>query len=256
MKMHEKEWKSKLDACAQAMNPETAKKEATLAQIRCSALQKELLYRPGWMEIIKVQLLSVSVNDWLLQGLFLLLLLLAEGVLAGRAHIWGWKIFPVLSVCTAFGAVGIVCELSRHVSCRMAELEQSCYLNLSQLWLMRVCCISGLDVLFVTGLGMVRASRYGFGWFSFAVYVLTPFFLANAAMLSAFTMSRNNNKFGCAAVALASAAVFCAEAFCSWLYEAMWLPVWMFLLASAVLSWGAQMKEIMRKMEGEGLCWN
>lgn len=256
MKMHGKEWKIRLEACAQDMEPAPEKKEAALAQIRLEAQQKELRYRPGWVEILKVQVLSVPASVWLWQGMFLLLLPFAEWYFGSRTKIRGWEIFPVLSVCMAFGAVVFVSELSRHVSSRMAELEQSCYFNLSQLWLMRVCCISGVDVLFVTALGIGSAQRYSVSWFAFAVYVLTPFFLANAAMFSFFTMSRNHNRFGCAAVVLASAAVFGMQAFCKWIYEAVWLPVWIFLLAAAVLFCAAQVTEIGKRMEGEGLCWS
>lgn len=246
----------KLGADVQKMDIDPERKRKTLDKIAQEARGKKIRYRPGWRGIIKVQLLSVPVSAWLLEASFLLLLPFAEGWLRKRTGVSGREAFPVLSVCTALGAAVFVDELSRHFSCRMAELEQSCYLNLSQLWLMRVCCISGLDVLAVAALGLDRAAYYGFDWFSFSVYMLTPFFLTNAALLAFFTLARNGNKIGCSLVALAAAAGLCAGFFCRWIYETIWLPVWIFLLTVALLLCAAQVKGIGKKMEEEGLCWN
>lgn len=251
-----RDWKKELGICAQNTDIDPARKKAALDKIALQAEKKKIQYRPGWPEVWKVQLFSVSGSTWLLQGVFLLLVPLAESFLRKKADIRGWEIFPLLSVCMALGAVVFVNELSGHFSCKMAELEQSCYLSLSQLWLMRVCCISGVDVLLVFALGIGRAQHYGYGWFGFSVYVLTPFFLSNAALLAFFSLGRNRKRAGQVGIVALASGFLLAEFFCNWIYEKIWLPVWILLLMTAVLLCAAQVYEIESKMEGEGLCWN
>lgn len=248
--------KKGLGACAQDMDIDPERKKAALDRIAQRAQKRSIQYRPGWLEMWKVQLLSISGSAWVLQGLFLLLVPFAESFLRRKAYIRGWEVFPLLSVCAALGAVVLVIELSGHFSFKMAELEQSCYLSLSQLWLMRVCCISGVDVLLFLALGIGRAQHYGFGWFAFSIYVLTPFFLANAALFAFFTLGRDRKRAGQTGIIALSVAFLGAEFFCGWIYEKIWLPVWILLLMAAMLLCAVQVHEIGRKMEGEGLCWN
>lgn len=250
-------WRDELRAEARKMRIDPQRKMEALDRVARRTCGREPRYRPGWRELVKLQLLSVPVSAWLLQTFFLLLPVLAEGCLRKRMGISGWEIFPALSVCMALGAAVLVNELSRHFSFRMAELEQSCYLSLSQLWLMRACCVSGLDVLAVTALGIGRAQNYGFGWFAFAVYVLTPFFVTNAALLAFFAPGRR--KSGAAVICFIAPALLsglCTGFWGRWIYEAIWLPVWLFLLALALAVCAAGAKGMGKKMEEEGLCWN
>lgn len=250
------DWKKELDRCAQAMEIDPAKKNMALDRISKQAERAQLRYRPGWLQIVRTQLLCVPGSVWILQGLLLALLPFAESFLRQKAGVEGWRIFPPLSLCMALFALVFVNELSRHFSCKMSELEQSCYLNLSQLWLMRVCCISGVDVLWVFLLGIGRAQYYGFGWFAFSVYALTPFFLANAALLAFFTLGRGGRRAGQIGILGLLGAFMWTEFSVSSIYEKIWLPLWVFLLVTAVLMCAAQICEIGRKMEDEGLCWS
>lgn len=251
-----RELKKELGICAQHMEIDPARKKAAFDRIAQHAQKKKIQYRPGQLAVWKAQLFLVPGSFWILQGLFLLLVPCAESFLRGKMGVQGWEIFPLLSICTAFGAVVFVNELAGRFSCKMAELEQSCYLSLSQLWLTRVCCISGADVLLVLALGIGRAQHYGFGWFAFSVYVLTPFFLANAALLAFFTLGRERKRAGQAGVVALAAAFLWAEFFAGWIYEMVWLPLWIVLFVTALLLCAMQAQEIGRKMEGEGLCWN
>lgn len=256
MRALKRELKKELDVCAQRMEIDPAGKKAALERIAQQAGRKKLRYRPGPLAIWKAQLLSVPQGAWILQGVFLLLIPCAEQFLREKTQVQGWEIFPFLSVCMAVGAAALINGLSGHFSCKMAELEQSCYLNLSQLWLMRACCVCGVDVLWIFLLGAGRAQYYGFGWFAFSVYVLTPFFLANAALLAFFTLGRERKRAGQVGIAALAAAFLWVECFGGWLYETVWLPLWIALFVTAFLLCAMQVQEIGRKMEGEGLCWN
>lgn len=249
-------WKEKLKVCAQDMVPDAGRRKAALDQIADRAQKKEILYRPGWMDIWKIQLASVSKSIWTMQALFFLLLPLAEGFLREMAGIYGWKIFSPLSICMALGSAVLVRELAGHSSYKTAEVEQSCYLNLSQLWLLRACCISAVDVLAVLALSIRCAKHSGYGPLAFAVYVLTPFFLTNAALLALFSLNRSGKKLKCAGILLLAGFALWAEFFCGWIYEKAWLPVWIALLAISALLSAGQMLGIGKKMEGEALCWN
>lgn len=250
------DWKKELGRCAQTMEIDPAKKNAALDRIAQHAGEKTVRYRPGWAQIASVQLLCIPGSVWVIQGMFLALIPLAEGFLRERAGVGGWRIFPPLSLCMALSALVSVNELSRHFSCKMSELEQSCYLNLSQLWLMRVCCISGADVLWVFLAGCRNAQYYGFGRFAFSVYVLTPFFLSNAALLAFFTLGRSQKRAGQIGILGLSGAFLWAEFFYDGIYERIWLPLWILLLVTAALLCAVQVCEIGKKMEVGDLCLN
>ena len=256
MKKTERDIRERLQKCAGQIRIDEGKKKTALGLIARIAEQKEIRHRPGWREILSVQLLSVPMSAWFWQAMFFALLPLAEELMRKKGPVYGYRIFPTLSVCMATGSVVFVNELSRHFSCKMAELEQSCFLNLSQLWLVRVCCISVVDALFVIGLGMGKAQHYGFGAFSFAVYALTPFFLANAMLLFFLSLGRNRNRIGQAGLAVLAALGLAAECLCGRIYERVWLPVWVAVFVAALLLYAGQIREIRKKMEEESLCWS
>lgn len=245
-----------MNGCARQMEIDPEKKEGALCCIAQAAARKEVHYRPDWIGILKLQFSFLPAGAWCLQILFLAGLFAAEGFMRTKAQADGRTVFPVLSVCMSFGAMATVNELSRHFSCKVAEIEQSCYLNLSQLWLMRTCILNGLDVLAAILFGIMREQDYGFGWFSFSVYVLTPFFVTNAGLLVLVTAGRERGRGRWFPAAVLAGAGLWVQAFCPYIYEKMWLPVWIFILTVSILVCMGQMRTIGKKMEGEGLCWN
>lgn len=252
----EMEWKKKFTGCAEQMKIDPVKKERALYGISQAACAGSLQYRPTVSDMIKVQFSCIPGSIWAFQLLFLALLPFAEYWLQNRLELEGWQIFSSLSVWAAAGSLVFVSELARHFSCKMAELEQTCYLNLSQLWLLRACCISGLDILVIAAFGGWRAESYGFGWFSFTVYVLTPFFASNVILIFLFTKGRRGGRAVWFWAALLAGLGFWIQAECSWIYEAAWLPVWLLLLTAAIALWTIELRAFCRKMEGEGLCLN
>lgn len=252
----EMEWKEKFVNCAKQMSIDPAKREQALYQISQAGRARKVQYCPPILEIVKMQFFCVPKSVWIFQFLFLALLPVSESLLQKHFGLKGWQIFPALSVWMAVGSVILVSELGRHFSCHMAELEQTCYLNLSQLWLLRTCCVSGVDIVTVAVFCGCRARAYGFGWFSFTVYVLTPFFAANVLLLLIFTAGRNNVQAAWFWTAFLAGSGLWLQMKCSRIYEAGWLPVWLFLLTAMIALWGIQLRTFCRKMEGEGLCLN
>lgn len=252
----EMEWKERFAECAERMKPDPAKKEQTLYRISQAGHISRMRYCPKIPEIIKMQFSCAPGGVWGLQLLFFALLPMGERLLQNHFKLEGWQIFPALSVWMAVGSVILISELGRHFSCHMAELEQTCYLNLSQLWLLRACCISGIDAAVVIAFCGCRANTYGFGWFPFAVYVLTPFFAANVILLLLFTAGRRESRAIRFWAVLLAAGGFWVQMECRWIYDAGWLPVWLFLLTAMIALWGMELHMFCRKMEGEGLCLN
>lgn len=124
------------------------RKAAALQAIRLEAGRKKVSCRPSLPEIFRNELSLISVNYWYLQAV-----LLCVGIwLSGRADsLYGPEsllteagispemfLLPVLSALLALTGITGFGELAKCFSCRMAELEQSCYLNLRQLMMVRM----------------------------------------------------------------------------------------------------------------------
>lgn len=258
LKKGEAFWKDSIGGCVDAVRIDPGRKEQTLKALSHAAEEKKLLYQPGRLENWRMQLSCLTGRTIVEQICFLLLIPGIEQLLIRHTGVRGWEIFPALSVWMAVGCLVLAQELSVHFSTHMAELEQSCYFNLSQLWLTRAVSISGLDVLAVLALGGVRSQAYGYGWFPFAVYVLTPFFTANAVMLFVISQARGKNRVSAAVIVFLAGAGFALQAGLPWIYEKTWLSVWLFLLAAAASLCVYQMKKLCGKIEGRGesICWN
>lgn len=258
MKSREKQWRISIGGCVDAVAVDPDKKDQALRLLARAAEEKKTVYVPGRLALWRMQFSCLAGRTIAEQILFLLFIPVVEQFLSRYTRIQGWEIFPALSVWMALGSLILVQELSGHFSTHMAELEQSCYLNLSQLWLMRMISISGLDVLVVLVIGGVRSRAHGFGWFSFAVYVLTPFFAVNALMLLVLSIARGKKTISAMAAAFLAGAGFSLQLGLPRIYEKAWLPVWMIVLAASAGLCIWQIGFMCKKMEGRGeeLCWN
>ena len=242
--------------CAGArLGPDPAGRSRAFALLSRAAREKEIRYDPGWADLLRAQMSGIPAAVWAAQLCLLCMLPLLEWALERYTDLEGWQVFPALSVCMAAAGLLTVQELAGHFSHRMAELEQSCYLNLSQLWLLRACCLSGTDVILVLMLSGLRARAHGFGMFAFAVYVLTPFFLSNLVFLSVFRNGRGRGRAWFWGAAFTGLSV-CAQCVFPQIYDRIWLPVWTGLLVLAAVCCGMQTLSLCRRMEGEIVCWN
>lgn len=258
MKNRERRWRDGISGCVNAVAVDPVQRDKALQLLARAAKEKKPVYIPGRLALWRMQFSCLTGRTIAEQIFFLLFIPAVEQLLSRCTPIRGWEIFPALSVWMALGSLILVQELSGHFSTHMAELEQSCYLNLSQLWLMRMISISGLDVLVVLIWGGVRSQAYGYGWFSFAVYVLTPFFAANALMLFVMSLARGKNTISAMAAAFLAGAGFVLQMGLPGIYEKAWLPVWMICLAAAAGICARQIGFLCKNLEGRGeeLCWN
>ncbi len=174
---------------AASLAPGEAGRSQALVGIR-QAVQEKTIYRhPSPRELLLVELRYISPGFWILQGSLVALLaaLLEKTALDGGAlpDYLRW-----ISVLAAWMGVLGCSSLGRHFSRGMAELEQSCYFNLPQLWTIRMALSGAVDILaLVLGSGRI-AERTNLPLAQVCVYVLVPFVLSNVAVLLLFTALR------------------------------------------------------------------
>lgn len=213
------------------------------------------LSRPDAAEILRIQLGSLPGWFWALQLCLAGAVVTGDFLLQGKFGGDGRRFFPFLSVCLAAVALAFVQELNRHFSFRTAEVEQCCYLNLSQLWLLRLCCVGGADILAVVFFCILRADDWGYGVFPFAIYVLTPYFLANAVFLCIYCGKKREGLWPGLCIALFLGGCLGMQIWCPWIYDILWLPVWIGVLLLALACCSLRVKGICARME-EYLCLN
>lgn len=255
-----KQWKKKeiLWEEAQTLVPSEAQRNQSLNIIRAAAAEKKLRHTPSFGELLCTQLQYISPLFWILQGSVAVLLI----IILNRIDLMQLGLTDYLcwiSVLAAWMGVAVCNSVSSHFSKGMAELEQSCYFNFTQMWTIKMAlsgCTDLLMLVLVCGkIAIDTALPFG----QICVYVLVPFVLSNLYCLFIYTALRFGRirywlpalafSAGIGAVALAKLPpVF---------YTLSFLWVWIILLAvgTALLFW--QLKRIYEKLRrGEILCWN
>ena len=163
------------------------RKAAALQAIRLEAGRKKVIYRPSLPEIFRNELSLISVNYWYLQAV-----LLCVGIwLSGRAgSLYGPEsllteagispemfLLPVLSALLALTGITGFGELAKCFSCRMAELEQSCYLNLRQLMMVRMAITGAVNLLFLGCFIGISQGRRQAGLIRISLSLLPPYLI-------------------------------------------------------------------------------
>ena len=120
-----------------SLAPGEVQRAQAMTEIRKAVRKKIIQRQPSLRELLMVELRYISPGFWVLQGSLVLLLaaLLEKTSLDGGAlsdYLRG------ISVLAAWMGVLGCSSLGRHFSRGMAELEQSCYFNLPQLWTIRM----------------------------------------------------------------------------------------------------------------------
>ena len=213
-----------------------------------------------WARLLREQIAYLSPSYWAVQGIFaamalVLCFLARRGLEAGNVS---WLDFVALGSVVAAGmGIGAITELSRSISCHMAELEQTCYFNLGQLWAMKMVVFGcgDLCVLAILSIGLPGQERVGAA--ALGLYFLVPFVLSNICYLFLLTAGRQPGgrwKQSVAAVFLAGLAVMPAafpEA-----YSRAALPVWLAVLAGGLVLLAVEIRGMYRKLTegGEILC--
>jgi len=252
MNEQEKMWKT-----ARELKPDPHKKRAAFMNIQDAIESKKIRNTPSFSELIQIQLQYISPVFWILQGglLFFLILFLHRLPKQGAEledYLWWSSILAAWMGVLSHGVLG------KHFSYRMAELEQSCYINLTQMWTIRMILTTGVDIGILTVFSGGVASRTDIFFGRIAVYLLVPFVLSNVCcllMISALRGSRG--KFVMAVLAVLTALLAMSPSIIPEIYTAVYLWVWFCLLFFGAVIFAGQLRSCYGRMtRGDLICWN
>lgn len=165
------------------------KRKAALISIGRAADRHKTVYHPPWWELLAGQLRYISRAAWLGQGGFLAAAILLYGLFRNQEE--QIRLCLIYSSMVAAGVGGVaVMELSKSIACHMAEIEQSCYFNLGQIWSLRLILLGGADLCVLACLILGLWVRGSFGLVALGLYLLVPFVLSNLCYLFFLTAGR------------------------------------------------------------------
>ena len=242
-----------------SLAPGEVQRAQAMTEIRKAVRKKIIQRQPSLRELLMVELRYISPGFWVLQGSLVLLLaaLLEKTSLDGGAlsdYLRG------ISVLAAWMGVLGCSSLGRHFSRGMAELEQSCYFNLPQLWTIRMALSGAVDILALSlGSGWI-AGKTDLPFAQVSVYVLVPFVLSNVAVLLLFTALRGGRgRYGLLVTALAAGLLAAVPGLASGgeAYGTARLWAWTAALFAGTGLYLWQLKVMYGKIRrGETICWN
>lgn len=165
------------------------KRKAALESIGRAAARHKTVYHPPWWELLTGQLRYISRAAWLGQGGFLAAAILLYGLFRNQEEQIRLCLIYGSMVAAGVGGVAVM-ELSKSIACHMAELEQSCYFNLGQIWSLRLILLGGADLCVLACLILGLWGRGSFGLAALGLYLLVPFVLSNLCYLFFLTLGR------------------------------------------------------------------
>ncbi len=232
-------------------------KQKILKKISEAVEEKRYLYHPSLWEIFRGQLKYISgfcLGGQILCFAFFLILL-------GYFQRLGGDMTEFLGIGSGVSAgigVFLMVELSRSRDYGVAELEQVCYLNLKQVWCVKMILFGSLDILMLTAMAFGIAGNTSLGLIRIIVYLLAPFVMSNVLQLFVFTLLRSRKgeylQIGAAAVSSGLSLLPLSDP--GW-YTAAYFGVWVCVLAAALLFLVREIIQVYHNLEeGEGICWN
>ena len=242
---------------AAELTPNANRKQEALYFLQDAIREKKLRYTPSFTELMRIQLQYITPLFWIVQGGILLLMILLFYRFSARdagleEYIW-WS-----SIAAAWMGVLSHGTYVSHFSHGMTELEQSCYINLSQMWTIRMILCTSADIVILTVFsgGVALDTETPFG--RVAVYLLVPFVLSNVCCLLAINILRSGRgRFGQAALAVVMALIAASPSAIPPIYAAAYLWVWFAALILGAVIFIGQIKSCYNKMmRGEMLCWS
>lgn len=242
---------------ASELKPDLHKKKESLILIRDNINAKKIRNTPPPGELLWIQVQYIPPVFWVCQGGLLFLLILFLYRLPGQRteltdYLW-WS-----SIAAAWMGVLSNGVLGKHFSSRMAELEQSCYINLSQMWTIRMILTTGVDICILTVFSGGIAARTDTFFGRIAIYLLVPFMLSNICcllMISALRGGRGKYTLGALAVIMALLAM--SPSIFPKVYTTAYLWVWFCLLILGAAVFAEQIRNCYSRMiRGELICWN
>lgn len=219
--------------------------------------RKTVLYKPARLEILRIQLQYISRFYWLCQGIFVLCMAFVLYRMDRQTEdIRDYIVYASMGA-ALLGVMGIA-ELGRHAAYHMAEIEQTCYLNLKQIWILKMLIFGGIDMCVISALIYFVSVRTKYSLFALTMYLLVPFVVSNAGYLIIFSAGRSQGK---KYIQITAAAVLTAAAMIPGSYPKAYtegyLWVWILTLAVSLVVLAGEMVAIAGRMEGgKTICWN
>lgn len=243
---------------ARTLTPSKTQRSQSLNTIKTAAAGKTFHRTPSFRELLCTQLQYISPSFWLLQGSFVVLLIvILNQIDLTRRNLTDYLYW--ISVLAAWMGTAVCSSLDRHFSRRMAELEQSCYLNITQMWTVKMILSGCMDIImlvFCCGkIALDTALPFG----QVCVYVLVPFVLSNLYCLFMLTALRFGRlRYGLPILAFsAGVGAVLLTKLPPIFYTLSFLWIWCILLAAGTILLFCQIKRINKKIwKGEMLCWN
>ena len=166
-------------------------------------------------------------------------------------------LLPVLSALLALTGITGFGELAKCFSCRMAELEQSCYLNLRQLMMVRMAITGAVNLLFLGCFIGISQGRLQAGLIRISLYLMTPYVCNMLLFFTAFTFMRSGRKLFQVSVLLAAGFLSFLPMLFPGLYGKAAVGLWAAVLLGAAALMAAQMLYLTKELDrGEKICWN
>ena len=169
-----------------------------------------------------------------------------------RDYLW-WS-----SVAAAWMGMLMCGGLGWHLARGMAELEQSCYINLPQMWTVKIILTGGMDILILGFCCGGIAHHTNTPVWQVSVYLLVPFVLSDLCCLLFLTLLRGKRIHGSQlALAVVMAMAASGPSLAAWSYTWNFLWTWVLTLTVAFVLLVRQLRQCYKKLSrGEILCWN
>lgn len=240
-----------------ALVPDERRKRETLELLKREIENKTIRYKPSFPELFGIQLQYISPAFWAVQGMFLAAVLFV----LGRSDLHGGELSGYLwwgSLTAAWMGLAVCVELGRHLSHNIAELEQSCYINLAQMWTMRMILSGGADIVLLgfCCFGIARNTQSAV-W-QICVYLLVPFVISNLSCLWAVTVLRGGrSRYAYPVLAFLTALLAFIPSLIPKMYEAEYFWIWVAALLFGTVLLAKQLRQCYKRIEkGELLCWS
>ncbi len=246
----------RLRAYANGLIPEAGRRQLILKEIHREAVRKKVQYTPSFPEVVGIQLQYMSPVFWGMQGAVLIgviLLLCGTALRQGDLmdYLW-WG-----SMAAAWLGQMACGEFGRHLTGGVAELEQSCYINLSQMWTIRMILAGSVDILTLCICCVGIAWNTGSSLAQIGLYLLVPFVLSNLCAFFLLEVMRGSwGRYGQTASAAWVVLALVPTAIPG-LYDIGFLWLWGVVLIVGTVLLAGQLRSCYRKLEGgEVVCWN
>ncbi|WP_394911880.1 hypothetical protein [uncultured Robinsoniella sp.] len=234
------------------------RKAAALYGIRKNIEMKKIRYCPSRIQILVIQLQYISKEYWIGQAVAVAAAVMLFMLYGGLPDKMEEYLIGASMLAAAMGLVSVF-EISRSLSFHMAELEQSCYLNLGQIWSMKMLISGAIDLCILTGMIFSVIDTMKYSVFALCMYILVPFVLSNACYLLLVSAGRNAGRkwiqiimsvFLCIGSAIPSVIPK--------VYRSVYLPLWTIVFILGCILLFIEIYTLLRRLKtgGKELCWS